>query len=313
MSNRIGWVDSLKFVGMLVVVLGHMNSPFGVTIYKFHMPLFFMIAGFFIHWSQSFGQSVRKDFRRLMVPYFTFAFLGLLSEWLKRFVLHRDPIDLLINLKGIVWDMDIAGLGKHYGFVLWFLPALFFARTFLHLLNQVLPRIWILVPISVLLFLVSFKIELPFGLDNAFLVMPWVLFGSYFYRFCQKKTIPPVLFTGCLGICIFLSISPLDIANKVYPNLIANTLWALAAVCSVTFILQKISLTGTLRDIAEQWGKETMLIFVLHPYTNNIAYLISEQVHHGLWMLELVLSCLLLQSMLWVKSRHSQWGVFRYV
>ena len=47
-SERVDWVDFLKFIGILVVILGHINFPLNGFIYTWHMPLFFMISGFFI-------------------------------------------------------------------------------------------------------------------------------------------------------------------------------------------------------------------------------------------------------------------------
>ena len=42
--KREEWVDTLKGIGILLVIVGHTNSPFFKYIYYFHMPLFFMIS-----------------------------------------------------------------------------------------------------------------------------------------------------------------------------------------------------------------------------------------------------------------------------
>ena len=44
--ERIAWVDGLRGIAILLVVLGHVNPPFKKIIYGFHMALFFIISGF---------------------------------------------------------------------------------------------------------------------------------------------------------------------------------------------------------------------------------------------------------------------------
>ena len=47
MSNdRIEWIDTLKTIGILSVILGHIQTPFTTFIFSWHMPLFFYIRIF---------------------------------------------------------------------------------------------------------------------------------------------------------------------------------------------------------------------------------------------------------------------------
>lgn len=47
-SNRIDWIDRAKYLGILLVLLGHTDCPEAMkqSIYMFHMPLFFIISGY---------------------------------------------------------------------------------------------------------------------------------------------------------------------------------------------------------------------------------------------------------------------------
>ena len=73
---RIDSLDILKGIGIILVVVGHMigNQLYiRPWIYAFHMPLFFMIAGFFYERSikkVGYWRFVRSKFERLMFPYF---------------------------------------------------------------------------------------------------------------------------------------------------------------------------------------------------------------------------------------------------
>ena len=107
MKNNILWINNLKIFGILAVILGHIASPLGSFIYSWHMPLFFILSGFFIKFNLPIKEFFLKDFQRLMVPYFLFALVGLVMEALKRIALHRDSLDYLHEIKGIFIWMDM--------------------------------------------------------------------------------------------------------------------------------------------------------------------------------------------------------------
>ena len=130
-KEKLIWIDNLKAIGIFAVILGHIASPFGTFIYSWHMPLFFMIAGFFIKFDLSLKEFIIKDFKRLMIPYFLFAIVGLLLETIKRIALHRESLDYIHEIKAVFIWMDMSSLINTYAFVLWFLPTLFFSRVFL--------------------------------------------------------------------------------------------------------------------------------------------------------------------------------------
>lgn len=76
---RIEWVDILKGLAILLVVVGHMEyaegtaNPGRMLIYSFHMPLFFMLAGYTAALSLSRNPNLLKFISRrflsVMVPY----------------------------------------------------------------------------------------------------------------------------------------------------------------------------------------------------------------------------------------------------
>ena len=61
--------DMLKGIGILLVIIGHtFMKEIGPYIQTFHMPLFFMVAGFFFKYKPLKDQLIR-DSRRLILPY----------------------------------------------------------------------------------------------------------------------------------------------------------------------------------------------------------------------------------------------------
>ena len=311
MQQRVDWVDTLKFIGILTVILGHINFPLNGFIYTWHMPLFFMISGFFIKFDTSLKVFVVKNFKRLMIPYFIFSIIGLFAEILKRHLLHRDALDYTHEIKGIFIDMDFAGLCNTYAFVLWFLPALFFARIFLYFIKNKIPNLLLQLLAIVSLFIVSFYVDLPFGIDNALNALIFVYAGNIIF----DKKMPSVLVllsvVALAVICLFGFNLNLDMASKVYSNKFLNVLWAISFVHVLIFCIKNIRLNSKFIKI---WGGNTMLLFILHPYTNNIAHIaVQKALHSDYWLFKFIISIVLLSLLVFVKEKNKNCLVFKYV
>ena len=303
MQQRVEWVDTLKFIGILSVILGHINFPLNGFIYTWHMPLFFMVSGFFIKFETHFKDFVVKNFKRLMIPYFIFSIVGLFIEILKRYLLHREALDYTHEIKGIFIDMDFAGLCNTYAFVLWFLPALFFSRVFLYLIKNKIP--------SLLLFMASFYIDLPFGIDNALNSFMFVYVGNIIF----EKRLPNILvllsFTVLVAIYLFGFNLNLDMASKVYSNKFLNVIWTVSFVYGLIFCIKNIRLNSKFIKI---WGSNTMLLFMLHPYTNNIAHIVVQKaLQSDYWLFKFIISIVLLSLVIFIKEKNKNWLVFKYV
>jgi Fucose 4-O-acetylase and related acetyltransferases len=310
-SERVDWVDFLKFIGILAVILGHINFPLNDFIYTWHMPLFFMISGFFIKFETSFKVFVVKNFKRLMIPYFIFSIAGLFMEILKRYLLHRETLDYVHEIKGIFIDMDFAGLCNTYAFVLWFLPALFFSRIFLYFIKNKIPSLPLQSLVVVILFMVSFYVDLPFGLDNALNSLIFVYVGNIIFEKRLSNVSALLSFVALGAIYLFGFNLNLDLASKVCSNKFLNVLWAVSFVYLLIFCIKNIRLNSKFIKI---WGSNTMLLFILHPYTNNIAHIVVQKVlQSDYWLFKFVISISLLSLVIFIKEKNKNWLVFKYV
>lgn len=93
--------DIAKGIGIVLVVIGH-YVPAGAPhwymgfvrfVYHFHMPLFFIIAGFFYDRSsreESYRSFVWNKFQRLMIPYFILSWAVIAAKMGMDEVLHVD-------------------------------------------------------------------------------------------------------------------------------------------------------------------------------------------------------------------------------
>ncbi len=121
--------DIAKGIAILLVVIGHYipsNSPgwyvsFIKFFYHFHMPLFFVVAGYFCARSTkqvSYGKFLWAKFERLMIPYFL---LSLLVIAIKGLAQLRVAVDHPITINAL-YRMFYLPEG---GFFLWFIYTLF--------------------------------------------------------------------------------------------------------------------------------------------------------------------------------------------
>lgn len=129
-NNRKGYLDQAKGIGIMLVVLAHLsnrlyvgNDLLAIWINSFHLPIFFIVAGYLFFLKQEaqrpFGQFMKHKAAGLLYPYFTFSGLFILI----------DLVYLLVTTKTIPIKQAISALfrvlsGWGIG-TLWFLPVLF--------------------------------------------------------------------------------------------------------------------------------------------------------------------------------------------
>lgn len=129
-QNRLAYIDSVKGLGILFVILSHhlLGTPRLIYwIYTFHMPLFFIITGFLsVARKQSANSGditqvilyIRKKTSTLLYPYFTFSLINLLWYLLFHCLLRFGAEESLST----VLLKTLTTYGYH---ALWFLPTMF--------------------------------------------------------------------------------------------------------------------------------------------------------------------------------------------
>lgn len=168
LSKRLPWIDVLKGIGIILVVIGHVYS--GTTIYNwlysFHMPLFFLAAGL-VYKEKPILIDLKRRIQTVVVPYFSFGLLVLIYWYLveRRFRTSETGfIDSLLGLlSGQYSKLD-------FNVHLWFLPCFFITvvlfNVFVNLGNLItgviaaslMSIIYIFVPL----------VEMPWGFDRVF-------------------------------------------------------------------------------------------------------------------------------------------------
>lgn len=131
---RLHWIDTLKGIGIILVVLAHHSLPVALDtyIFAFHMPLFFFISGYLFNlekYGSSASKFARGRFNSLIIPYFCFALLTCLFYFLldTGFQPGVTNIEFFENnaLYGIYSILYALGPMVSYNPPLWFLTCLF--------------------------------------------------------------------------------------------------------------------------------------------------------------------------------------------
>ncbi|MGT2783891.1 acyltransferase family protein [Streptococcus merionis] len=121
LKERMGWIDSLRGFGIILVVLGHVDFPYKQYIYWFHMPLFFILSGITISLSREREVFYTKKVRSLIFP---FVVMGTIL------IVIFSYFQQINFLKEITKFLLFGGV-RSSGYVgaFWFLPSLFVTQA----------------------------------------------------------------------------------------------------------------------------------------------------------------------------------------
>jgi len=318
-------VDRAKGLAILLVLLGHIASPLSEVIYSFHVPLFFFLAGLFIKTSYSDKSYLTKGVERLILPFLIFGTLGFLATLFKNIVLHRPIEPLTESLSGLLYWVDPIHM-HHYGLVLWFLPALFWGRMAVFLLAKYvrLHPLLLLILAAVGASWVAHYVDMPFGLDKGFVALPWIYLGYLFYTHRDCWLSANWYYVVGLALFCFLlvyagGIRPLDLGSKNFGNPLFSIPYTLSLILIIFWLLYRggtFSFLSKNRFVAvvSQFGRDSMLVLVLHVYTNNIAdILVNHVLGPGYWFMTFALSASLVYAAVLLKRRYATSPMFKYL
>ncbi|MBR3255377.1 MAG: acyltransferase family protein [Clostridia bacterium] len=187
-KKRIDYIDIYRAFGIILMIMGHIGfgKRFDYFIHAFHMPMFFIVSGFFFKSGVNFKEFTVKKVKSLLLPYFVFGilfyFIWVALNW------QEKSLQPLINLFSVNTDgLPIAG-------ALWFLTSLFFTELLFFLIDKIKFK-WIKYIIIILISLLGnvavqiIPFRLPFALDAAFVGVGLFGIGYLFKLFKESKIV----------------------------------------------------------------------------------------------------------------------------
>lgn len=290
MAERITWIDFAKGFAIISVVLGHaLDDDFSLCklIYIFHMPFFFILAGYLLNldkWggAKNFKNFLTKLFKRLLVPYYLanilffpiwfvvcheLGYLNYFWEWCT-----YKPLNFFTEI--FIGDGTNLVLGQ-----LWFLPTLFLTQIILIFFYNHLIKIgakiflFAVAIVSCVGFVIKNFFLLPIGLDIAFAMQIFLLAGILIRR---HKVLDKMDFKLCGALIlillgVFYFNETIDVNTRIYGNPLLFYAGGLAG----SLLLMKLSALmkgGKIFSLISSCGRQTMMILVLHPIVANVFY-----------------------------------------
>lgn len=126
MTNRIESFDILKGIAIILMIVAHTYGPNYIIwnfIYSFHMPLFFIVSGYFYKPKQ-LSKLLKNNCVQLLVPYLTMCcVIAFLTQMRQQHNISGD------------FESTLNGLGPG-----WFLLAMFMARIEFHFILKYFPH-----------------------------------------------------------------------------------------------------------------------------------------------------------------------------
>lgn len=284
-KQRLDWLDIAKGIAILLVIVGHTvnnPSPIRTIIFSFHMPLFFILAGYTFR-IKPWGELLKTSFTRLLAPYALIVF----AWWVPTFLTSGAPITPKAVAQGLGSLIFASGtrvdaLGLSEVGMSWFLVALFLSRVMLNALMIAFERFnvgvaWQALACIALAFcgvscskLLGIYLPLDADLCCYTVLLMWCGHMMRVYSLEPNRARWFVVLGIGLVWVACIQISNLELAARHLDNPLAATVGALAGtyfVCWASTLIEKLKAVGPLRWL-EQFlvfcGKNSMAIFCVH-------------------------------------------------
>ncbi len=284
---RITWIDNLKGLWMILILVWHSMFPLGNLlfwyIFSFHVALFFFLSWYLFNEEKhkSIKNFIKDKAKRLLIPYFAFNIIFYIFILITK-TEHHDFFSILKwTLFGswLRWNEEIFLLNVST----WFLMALFFTSIFYFLLNRFIKnknyKIIFLIILSIIIHYLSINFRdfrLPFSLEPALMA---TLFYWIWHIYKQKiwKLIEKINYTYLviLPILIFINLNFLSwtnfSTNEYWDNylifLFSSILWIITWI-----IIAKLIPKNSFLDF---FGKNSIIILWMEFLKTRVLWVIA--------------------------------------
>lgn len=187
-SERLSWLDILKGIGIILVVVGHIysNKTIFNWLYSFHMPLFFLAAGW-VYKEKPILIDLKRRIQTIVVPYFSFGILTLIYWQFIERKFRSSEISFVNAVIGLILGQyDYLDFNVH----LWFLPCFFITVVLFNVLVNIGGRkaAYIVSALMSILFVIAPLPGLPWCFDRVFKYIGFYAVGTYLadYKPCAN-------------------------------------------------------------------------------------------------------------------------------
>lgn len=197
--KRIGYIDVMKGIAILSVLIGHYITlrSVGTAIWSFHMPLFVFISGY-LYKQRKFCELLKRNLKKYVLPYVIVWGGVLFSELIIYSVfnhLSSEPMSLSdVFIRRIV--SGFYGLASNSTLhkpdfvikigVIWFLNALFIGELMLFFVLKIQKIAYQIISVAGIIMIACIQtacICIPFGINYGCAFLAWLYMGYVFRKY----------------------------------------------------------------------------------------------------------------------------------
>ncbi len=279
MEKRKSFLDIIKGIGIILVVIGHVysNATVSYWIYSFHMPLFFF-AGGWLYKRRNIVLDIVRRIQTVVVPYLCFGTITLVYWQLIERKFRSSDLSFVDSVLGfLLGKYDQLDFNQH----LWFLPSYFIVTVLFNaivvmgrkygkqlalIVSLVMSVIYVLIPLP----------SLPWGIDRAFRFIGFYAMGMLFSTFHidEKAT------KAGKGILLLFAIISISINYLLASHFeCSGIMWFVTATFGV-FSMLLLSLCIEHNRLLEYLGLVSLGVLCIHgPVYRVLVKLISIPLH----------------------------------
>lgn len=274
--------DMLKGWAILLVIVGHVSSISPIVkslIFSFHMPLFFLVAGWFFHPKVDLRKKWISDSKRLLLPYVVVCILLVGYSLLTNCLLRHNWTQMEHVLIMTLYPQGNKAITDSLSMPVWFLFALFWARQMMNVEFLKLKRYKFPVLIGIGLIVALGTKYLPWSFPLAFMqgcaAIIYMCIGYFMKQFLGKKWLALV---GGVSIILWLVYFPYSGVNMMandYHIYLLDVLAAVGAVCFFRYLFlafQKVRALSFLNHFLAWAGRCSMGILCVHTVLRFVGW-----------------------------------------
>ena len=278
-------IDVMKGLAMLLVIIGHSSIPYYPyrhIIFTFHMPLFFIISGYFFRKKESMTL-VKTDWNKLLKPYILTSCIFVSWFIIRRILGCHNEYPLLHYVFAQFYGAGSPHHSPYLGSLpwagaIWFLLAMFWCRLFFNILFTGTVRNYCLIGgIAISATIIDYYvINLPFAVLPGLSAMMFYMMGNLVNKvkkvYCMYKWymlslgallfVIAILYSHCYMVICSYGIYPLDLVAGAFGT------W-----CVYHLSLRICLYTSVLKKILKWIGINSMAILCFH----------FMELHSGMW------------------------------
>lgn len=274
-AERLSWLDVLKGIGIILVAIGHIYSNRTVFnwLYSFHMPLFFLAAGW-VYKEKPILTDIKRRIQTIVVPYFSFGLMVLLYwQVIERRFRDTDKsfMDSLLGLFSGCYD------NLDFNVHLWFLPCFFVTVVLFNILVNLGGKeiIYFVSGLMSLVYVALPMPELPWGFNRVFKYIGFYAVGVFLAgrkTWIEDRNVE----TGVAAVVLLTVNFSLSLHN-----LTTGIMWFVTALIGVAAMILISQLINE-NKILQYFGRISLIVLCIHgPVYRIVVKIVSIPLHMG--------------------------------